>query len=135
MKNVFVASLVLALLASAAVTVSASEPAAVSGATLSSMGLGGMQQMSDSDGLAIRGKGTFAGVWGGSTAAWSGGQLSTNSYEAGASWNGKPAFAKGDSLSFAGHVEALYGSDPTGSVLSVQVIGGISGGRASAKAF
>ena len=38
---------------------------AVSKSTLGSMGLGSMQQMSDNDGLAVRGKGTQASVWGG----------------------------------------------------------------------
>jgi hypothetical protein len=38
---------------------SAAEPAAISKASLGSMGLGGMQLMSDNDGLAVRGKGAF----------------------------------------------------------------------------
>ncbi len=80
MKNAFVASLALALLASTAMVASAAEPASVSNNTLSSMGLGGMQQMSDDEGLAVRGKGTSAGVWGGSTAVW-GAQVSNNAYQ------------------------------------------------------
>ena len=86
MKNVFVASLALALLASTAMVASAAEPA-VSNNALSSMGLGGMQQMSDDEGLAVRGKGTSAGVWGGSTAAV-GRQVSNNDYQSSSSWAG-----------------------------------------------
>jgi len=40
-------------------TASAAEPSAISKASLGSMGLGGMQLMSDNDGLAVRGKGVF----------------------------------------------------------------------------
>ena len=40
----------------------------ISKSTLSSMGLGSMQQLSDNDGLAIRGMGTSAAVWGEGTA-------------------------------------------------------------------
>jgi hypothetical protein len=81
-------------------TVAAAEPG-VSKTALSSMGLAGMQNLSDADGLAVRGKGTFASVWGGSTASW-GGQSSSNNYQAGSNWLGKPAGATGSSLSFAG---------------------------------
>jgi hypothetical protein len=91
-----------------------------------------MQVMSDTDGMAVRGKGTFAGVWGSSKAAWNG-QSAENNYEAGAQWVGKSSFAKGESKSFAANFEAIYLQDPTGSSLSVNAIGGISGG--SAKAF
>ena len=71
-----------------AATASAGEKA-VSKSTLSSMGLAGMQQMSDTDGLAVRGKGTNASVWGGSQAQWWGGQASANNYSSGSSWLGK----------------------------------------------
>lgn len=41
---------------------------AVSSKTLDSMGLGSMQQMSDRDGMAVRGKGPFDNLWlGGNT--------------------------------------------------------------------
>jgi hypothetical protein len=129
MKNVLIASCALVLVACAA-TAMAGEP--ISLATLSDMGLGGMQQLSDNDGLTVRGKGTFAGVFGSSTAVFQG-STSNNNYEAGAQWQGKSSFAKGESLSFAGVVEAVYAQDPTGSALSVQVLGAIAGG--SAKAF
>lgn len=129
MKKVLVASLALALLASFSMVASAAEP--VSHNALSSMGLGGMQQMSDDEGLAVRGKGASAAVWGGSTALWHG-QSSTNSYEAGSSWYGHPASATGGSLSFAGKIQASYGADPTGSALNLSVFGGFAGGGAFA---
>jgi hypothetical protein len=115
---------------------------AVPRSTLGSMGLGSMNHLSDNDGLAIRGMGTFAGVSGSSHAKWvvGGGphgpsavQESTNNYEAGAQWIGKRSSAGGESFSFAGKVEVQFASDPTGSQLAVHAIGGIAGG--SAKAF
>jgi len=113
---------------------------AVSNSTLSSMGLGGMDRMSDNDGLAVRGKGTFANVSGTSYASWAAGPQydpvlseSSNSYEAGAQWIGKSSSAHGESFSFAGQIEVLFASDPTGSQLAVHMVGGIAGG--SAKAF
>ncbi|REK19285.1 MAG: hypothetical protein DWQ37_01450 [Planctomycetota bacterium] len=74
----------------------------VKNTTLHEMGLGSMQQLSDDDAQAVRGKGTFAGVWGTSTANWFGGQTSTNSYSAGSNWLGKPSGSFGGSLSFSG---------------------------------
>ncbi len=129
MKNVMILCAVAALLFGFESLTSASEPVAKS--TLGSMGLGGMQHMSDEAGLTVRGKGTFAGVWGSSTANFAG-QTSNNNYEAGASWAHKPSFAKGNSLSFAGTVQATYAADPTGSSLSVSAIGGFAGGYARA---
>jgi hypothetical protein len=147
MKNVAIASMALVLFAATA----AAGDLAVSKSTLSSMGLQTMQQMTDSDGLAVRGKGTFAGVWGGSQATWaitipgsgSGHWNSTpdqtiligaseNNYEAGASWLGKSSAAGGSSLSFAGTVEVLFAADPTGFALQAHVAAGIAGGGASA---
>lgn len=143
MKNVSIAGIALMLFAATA----AASDKAVSKSTLSSMGLATMQQMTDSDGLAVRGKGTFAGVWGGSHAQWAittggggpwgGGQTtvvgeSENNYEAGASWLGKNSAAGGNSLSFAGKVEILFAADPTGFALQVHAAGGIAGGSASA---
>ena len=128
MKNVIIPCAVVALIGFASLA-SAAEP--VSKSTLSSMGFGSMQQLSDEAGMTVRGKGTFAGVWGGSTANFNG-QTANNNYEASASWTHKPAFAKGNSLSFAGNVQATYSSDPTGSALSVSAIGGLAGGYARA---
>lgn len=125
-----------ALLMGFAATASAGE-LAVSKSTLGNMGLGGMQLMSDEDGQAIRGKGTFASVWGGSQASF-GDQFSENHFEAGAQWLGKPSHAGGNSLSFAGEVEVLFAAEASGpplmfgAALQVHVIGGISGGGANA---
>ncbi|MEX2333250.1 MAG: hypothetical protein WD600_03270 [Pseudohongiella sp.] len=130
MKNVLIASCALVLLACVS-TATAAEP--ISKSTLGNMGLSGMQSLSDADGMAIRGKGTFAGVWGGSTALWQG-SAASNNYEAGAQWVNKDSTALGNSLSFAGVVEAIYAQDPTGSALSVQVLGAIAGGSAWASA-
>lgn len=129
MKNVLIPCALAALLFGFVSLASAGEPVAQS--TLGNMGLGGMQQMSDEAGMTVRGKGTFAGVWGSSTANFHG-QSSNNNYEAGASWNHKSSFAQGSSLSFAGKFQANYAADPTGSALSVSVVGGFAGGGARA---
>lgn len=111
---------------------------AVSNSTLGNMGLGSMQVMSDTDGLAVRGKGVSVAVWGSSQASWFGGQAqahSDNSYQAGASWLGPiGAHANGSSLSFAGQVGVTFWADPTGFMLQVQVGAAIAGGSASASA-
>ena len=86
-------------------TAMAAQPA-VPAATLQGMGLGQMQSMSDVDGLAVRGKGTSASVWGSSQANWYG-QTSSNNYSASSSWLGKPAGASGSSLSFAGKFQGF----------------------------
>ncbi|MEX0677273.1 MAG: hypothetical protein WD063_09370 [Pirellulales bacterium] len=121
-----------------AATASAGE-LAVSKSTLNNMGLGGMQSMSDTDGLAVRGKAVFATVSGGSVASWltvNGLQLSHNEYAAGAEWLGPVgASAQGQSFSFAGQVEVLFLADPTGFSLSVHAAGGFAGGGASASAM
>jgi hypothetical protein len=120
-----------------AATASAAEKA-VSKLTLGSMGLSSMQTLSDEDGLAVRGKGTFANVWGGSQANWYGGQSSSNNYEAGASWLGKGSSAGGNSLSFAGKVEIQFAAEASfpppyaAAVLQVHAAGGIAGGGANA---
>lgn len=130
MKNVAFACAALLLFAATA----KAGDLAVTKSTLGSMGLGSMQSMSDTEGQAVRGKGTFAGVWGGSQANWFG-QSSVNNYEAGAQWVGKASGAVGGSLSFAGKTEIQYLQDPTGSQLSVYVIGGFAGGIAGAYAW
>jgi hypothetical protein len=118
-----------------AATASAGE-LAVSKSTLNHMGLGGMQTMSDTDGSAVRGKGTSASVLGFSTAAWPPGAFSANGYTASSSKVGPvPSGASGNSLSFAGQVGVAFDADPTGFSLSVLAVGGVSGGGASAFAF
>ena len=132
MKNILFASCALVLFGCLISTASAGE-LAVSKSTLGNMGLGSMQVLSDTDGLAVRGKGTFAGVWGSSTALWQA-STATNNYEAGAQWVNKSSLAHGESFSFAGNVQATFLQDPTGSALSIQVIGAIAGGSARASA-
>jgi hypothetical protein len=129
MKNVAFACAALMLFAA---TASAAEPVAKS--TLSSMGLGSMQQMSDNDGMAVRGKGTFANVWGSSSANFYG-QSSNNNYEAGASWLGKSSNAVGSSFSFAGKVQISGAADPTGFAIQGSIAGGFAGGGARASAW
>lgn len=105
---------------------------AVSKSALGSMGLGGMQEMSDADGMAVRGKGVSAAVWGGSQAQFNS-QFSQNFYEAAAEWHGPVgAHAAGGSLSFALEVQAEFWADPTGFQLGVAAVGGIAGGGATA---
>jgi hypothetical protein len=128
MKKAFFAALALVLFAG---HVSAAE---IGSSALSSMGLGGMSTLSDAEGNLVRGKGTSASVWGGSSASFHG-QSSVNNYSAAAGWHGKASHATGGSLSFAGKVQAVFGADPTGSSLSVSAIGGFAGGGASAKAW
>ena len=97
--------------------------------TLSSMGLGSMQQLSDNDGLAIRGMGTSAAVWGSGTANYQG-QTSTNGYEAGASHRHGSSSAQGKNVSFAGIAKIKYNSDG----LRVRATLGVAGGFSSASA-
>lgn len=84
----------------------------VPAATLQGMGLGQMRPMSDDDGLAVRGKGTSASVWGSSQARWAGpsnlgGQSSSNNYSASSSWLGKSSGAVGSSFSYAGKFQGF----------------------------
>ena len=135
MKTLAFACAALMLLAA---TASAGD-LAVSKSTLNSMGLGGMQQLSDTDGMAVRGQGVFAQVRGRSSASWrtrNGLQLSQNQFQAGAEWLGPVgASAAGGSLSFAGQVDVLFVADPTGFFLQVQVGVGFAGGGAFATAM
>jgi hypothetical protein len=139
MKNFAIACAAVVLLAA---TASAAEPVAKS--TLASMGLGGMQQMSDNDGMAVRGLGiphpafgggTRASVWGSSTANWYLGQTSNNNYAAEASWLGKSSNAVGKSFSFAGKAYINAAADPTGFAIQANISGGFAGGGASAHAW
>lgn len=123
-------ALALVLVAGIAASASAADRA-VSKSTLSSMGLSSMQVMSDTDGLAVRGKGTFAFTWGGSSANFLG-QQSVNNYSSGSTkFFGGPSGSKGGSLSFGG----IVGGIGSGSGFIVGGIGGISGGGASAAAW
>ncbi len=128
MKKYAIACAALVVVASMAVSAKAAD--AVSKSTLSSMGFGSMQQISDTDGLAIRGKGTVASVWGESTANYRG-QTSTNGYSATASWANAPSSAHGSNLSVAGTVKVNY-NQVNG--LSVSARLGVAGGFSSASA-
>ncbi|MEX0677274.1 MAG: hypothetical protein WD063_09375 [Pirellulales bacterium] len=98
MKTLAIACTCLLLFAATA----SADDVTVSKAILDSMGLGTMQVLPDRDGMAVRGKFTSAGVWGGSIATW-GGQTSSNNYFAGSSWLGSQgSSALGSSLSFGG---------------------------------
>ncbi len=105
MTKIFVLTIALVISCSA-IAVAADQ--AVSAATLGAMGIGQMQPLSDEDGLAVRGKGTFANVWGFSQARW-GGQSSSNNYSAGSSWLGQSSSALGGSLSFGGKAQLGFG--------------------------
>ena len=129
MKKAIFAALVVAL--GFAGQASAAE---IGSSALGSMGLGGMKTLSDAEGNMVRGKGTSASVWGGSTASFRG-QTSANNYAASAGWAHKPARATGNSLSFAGTVNGNYAADPTGHSLSLSFCAGFAGGSASAKAW
>lgn len=77
----------------------AADRTAVSNDTLASMGLGGMQQMSDEAGMNVRGKG-FAGVFGlGIARAFN--SVSTNGYVGTSSPWKQPAYAAGTNGSIA----------------------------------
>jgi hypothetical protein len=131
MKSFAIACSLLMLFAA---TASAAD-LAVSKSTLGSMGLTSMDEMSDSEGLAVRGKGVSAAVWGGSQAAF-GDSFSQNFYEAGATWHGPVgATANGGSLSFAAEFAVEFWADPTGFTLGVAAVGAISGGGAHASAY
>jgi hypothetical protein len=128
MKKFAIACAALVVVASMAVSASAAD--AISKSTLSSMGFSSMQQISDTDGLAIRGKGTSASVWGESTANYKG-QTSTNGYAAAASHKHGSSSAVGANLSVAGTVKVNY-NQVNG--LSVRANLGVAGGFSAASA-
>jgi hypothetical protein len=129
MKNFGIAC--VALLVVASLVGSASAADSISKSTLSSMGLGSMQLMSDSDGLAVRGMGTSASVWGEGIANYPGGQASLNGYDASASHRHGGSSAQGKNFSFAGSVKVNYSSNRG---LSVRASLGVAGGSSSASA-
>ena len=135
MKNLFVICAVALLVAGMAFTASAAD--SVPANTLSSMGFGSVSLMSDDAGLTVRGKGSFAAVWGGSTAVYSnynGGSASSNNYAAGAAnkWGGSSA--NGGSNSYAGNVKGGvgFGGGGVGGFVGFNV--NVSGGSAHASA-
>jgi hypothetical protein len=102
---------------------SASAADSVPTSTLASMGFGSAHQMSDNDGLTVRGMGTSASVWGTSTAT-KGDNTSTNGYAAAASHHHGSSTANGKNLSFAGSV--------SGSPNSIHFHINVAGGSSSA---
>ena len=130
MKNVAINRAALMILAGIAATASAGEHAvSVPKSTLASMGFVSAHQLSDTDGLAIRGKGTSASVMGTSTANFDGRHgdaTATNAYMASADHHRSASSANGSSLSFAGNV--------SGSLHHVHFNVIIAGGNASTSA-
>ncbi len=135
MRNALIGGLMLTMFGGLFSAALADTPRAVSQSTLGQMGLGGMQRMSDTDGLAVRGKGSNALVWGSSTAIWYAGglQTSTNSYVAGSSSHGHSAGAAGQSASYAGTFHGTFGADPTGSALNLFQFGASATGLSLAR--
>jgi hypothetical protein len=127
MKNVGIVCAALVVIVSMVASASAADH--VSKSTLSSMGLGSMQLISDNDGLAIRGMGTSASVWGESTANYLG-QTSTNGYQASSSHHHGDSSAEGKNLSVAGTVQVKFHNGN----LSVRANLGVAGGFSSASA-
>ena len=102
--NLRIVTAATVVLAALAVSASAGE---VSKSTLHSMGFGSMQQLSDVDGLAVRGKGTSASVWGQGTANFFGGNTSTNGYLAAADHHHGSSTAAGGNISAAGVITGV----------------------------
>ena len=124
--NVRILTAATVVLASFAGVASAAD---VSKSTLHGMGFGNMRQISDTDGLAVRGKGTSASVWGESKVAYRG-QNAINGYEAASSHGHGASSAQGKNLSFGGTTKIRYNSNG----LSVRANLGVAGGFSSASA-
>src|SRR5262245_11248776 len=121
-----VISAAVVLLAGFVATASAGE---ISKSALGSMGFSSMQKMSDNDGLAVRGKGTSASVWGSGTANFwsrSGNATETTGYQASSQHKRSSSTALGANIALAGKVS---GSD---SGFRFTVIGAAGGSFASA---
>ena len=105
-------SLAIACAVLVAGLVGSAKAADVSKSTLAAMGFGKATIMSDADGLAVRGKGTSASVWGGSIANFNvptGTNSATNGYSASSTHHVGSAYANGNSNSYAGNVSSLFG--------------------------
>src|SRR5450432_3507616 len=102
MKKLCIICAALVLVSGLAASASAGQPVkSIPAATLSSMGLGGVHQMSDNAGTAVRGMGTYAAAWGQSTST-SLGSTTTNGYQAIGQHLFGPAAAGGTNSSSAG---------------------------------
>ncbi len=129
MKTFRIVCAAAVLFAGMIASASAGERAAsVSKSTLGSMGLGGMHQMSDNDGLAVRGKGTSASVWGSGIATIHGTATQTSGYSASASHPFGSSSAIGGNSNL---VNVTHGS--VGGSVSFLVVTAIGGSFASAK--
>ncbi len=104
-------------------SVSASE---VSKSTLNGMGLGSMTKLSDTDGLAIRGKGTFAYASGSGFANLPNAHQQS-SYSAGSNHHSSSSFATGSNFNVVGTATQV------GHISSFIVTGTIGGSTAFAK--
>lgn len=103
-------SLVFAFAVLAAGLIGSAKAGEVSKSTMGAMGFGGATIMSDHDGMAIRGKGTSASVWGTSSANFNsrdGDSSATNGYQAAANNHRSSSKAEGSSNSYAGNVSSL----------------------------
>jgi hypothetical protein len=103
----------------------------VSKSTLGAMGFGNATIMSDVDGLAVRGKGTSAAVWGEGTANYTnhnGSNTSTNGYDAAASHRKSSSLAKGSNLSYAGNAKGSISDHGT----YIRFNANFAGGKSSA---
>ncbi len=114
----------------AAGLVSSAKADDVSKSTLDAMGFGNATIMSDEDGLAIRGKGTRAEVWGNSTASYwdrTGAGSASNGYSAKSRSYRGSSLAKGGSDSYAGRVKESsksYGRHTSTRSFSTLIISG-----------
>lgn len=104
MMKVFSAAIVL--LAGLVATASAGERGAtISKSNLSGFGFASMTQMSDNDGLAVRGMGTKASAWGSGSATYNspnGTATSSNGYRASSQNKRGDSLAAGANVSLAG---------------------------------
>ena len=100
----------------------------ISKSTLGSMGLNTMQQLSDNDGLAIRGKGTSASVWGSGVANFHGGTTQSSGYAAAVAHNYGSSTASGGDFNLVGVAHGTVGGS-----INFVVIGAVGGSFASAK--
>jgi hypothetical protein len=101
MKNLTISCAAMAILAGIAVAASAGEhTVSVPKSTLASMGFANARQLSDSDGLAVRGKGTSSANY----FARNGNATWTNPFTGSGSHHSNAPSAPGSSLSFGGNV-------------------------------
>ncbi len=116
----------LVVLGSAAAVSAGERGKAISSSNLSSMGLSTLQQVGDSEGLTVRGKGTFAFVSGSGSANLFGLHQSSN-YAAGAT------HYSGSSLAVGADVNVVGVGGKIGPVSGFIVAGAVGGSFAYAK--